>query len=830
MNTKGGPVTECYSTGVVSGTSDYIGGLVGCNSDRDVTHCYSTASVSGSSCVGGLIGSNGYEDSGSVIRSYSTGTVSGTGQNVGGLVGDNQYVVLQSFWDVETSGQTVSAHGTGKTTAEMQDPNTFMAAEWDFVGQPDGPHDIWAQHAGGGYPILWWQLSPWPELPRFSGGSGEPDDPYLISTAEQLNSIGYNPRLMTCHFQLGHDLDLTGFRFHPIGWSYSLGMSYPYRGVFDGNGHTVSHLTINGGSFVGLFGQLASGAEVKDLGVVDVNITDSVDNVGALVGSNGSWYSPGGSVTRCYSSGSIGGDSVVGGLVGYDSGKVNQCYSTSAVSGTGHAVGGLVGDNGGIVTNCYSTAAVSGDWSVGGLAGNNYGTVADCYSAGAVSGSAGVGGLLGYSYGTMTRCYSIGAVSGNKDVGGLVGYRQTSPGYGLVTGCFWDTQTSGQATSAAGIGKTTAEMQEIQTYLDAGWDFVGQPDGPHDIWAEHEGGGYPILWWQLSPWPELPRFSGGSGKPDDPYLISTAEQLNSIGHNPRLVTCHFKLVHNLDLTGIRFYPIGDDLPYPYTGVFDGNGHTISHLSIEGERYVGLFGRLDGEVKGLGVVDVNVTSSGHSVGGLVGYNAGDVTNCYSAGTVSSGGSAGGLVGTNWDGDVTDCYSTASVNGGSYVGGLVGNNHGTLIQCYSTGVVSGTDYVGGLVGMHWGDALTRCYSTAAVSGNKDVGGLAGQASYRASVAHCYSTGTVNGNSPAGGLVGSGYPGDVTACFWDTQTSGQVESAGGTGKTTAEMQIASTFLEAGWDFAGETKNGTGDIWWINEGKDYPRLWWELPRIDDR
>ena len=72
-------------------------------------------------------------------------------------------------------------------------------------------------------------------------------------------------------------------------------------------------------------------------------------------------------------------------------------------------------------------------------------------------------------------------------------------------------------------------------------------------------------------------------------------------------------------------------------------------------------------------------------------------------------------------------------------------------------------------------------------------------------------------------AGY-GLVTDCFWDVQTSGQTTSAGGTGKTTAEMQTASTFLKAGWDFMGETANGTEDIWWILEGKDYPRLWWEI------
>ena len=88
-------------------------------------------------------------------------------------------------------------------------------------------------------------------------------------------------------------------------------------------------------------------------------------------------------------------------------------------------------------------------------------------------------------------------------------------------------------------------------------------------------------------------------------------------------------------------------------------------------------------------------------------------------------------------------------------------------------------------------------------------------------------------AGGLLGrpqhQGFV-TVTECFWDTQTSGQVTSYGGTGKTTREMQASSTFLEAGWDFIGETDNGTEDIWWILEGQDYPRLWWELEEEPDQ
>ncbi len=69
-----------------------------------------------------------------------------------------------------------------------------------------------------------------------------------------------------------------------------------------------------------------------------------------------------------------------------------------------------------------------------------------------------------------------------------------------------------------------------------------------------------------------------------------------------------------------------------------------------------------------------------------------------------------------------------------------------------------------------------------------------------------------------------GQMLGCFWDTGTSSQPESAGGTGRTTAEMQTSGTFVGAGWDFAGETANGAKDIWWILDGKDYPRLWWQL------
>jgi hypothetical protein len=141
--------------------------------------------------------------------------------------------------------------------------------------------------------------------------------------------------------------------------------------------------------------------------------------------------------------------------------------------------------------------------------------------------------------------------------------------------------------------------------------------------------------------------------------------------------------------------------------------------------------------------------------------------------------GGLVGDNenWVSVISDSYATGTVTGGAKgqnIGGLLGTNAGQITNTYATGRVSGGDFIGGLVG----------FSETPVSNS----------------------------------------------FWDAQMSGSLTSAGGTGKTTAELQTAGTFLAGRWDFLGETANGVKDVWWIEEGEDYPRLWWELPAGEEQ
>jgi len=443
---------------------------------------------------------------------------------------------------------------------------------------------------------------------------------------------------------------------------------------------------------------------------------------------------------------------------------------------------------------------------------------------------------------------------------------------GEVTFSFWDTQTSRQATSYGGTGKTTAEMQDPNTFIDAGWDFVGEPDGPHDIWAKPADGGYPILCWQLSPPPPLPTFSGGTGEPNDPYLISTPADLNSIGHNPRLMNAHFELINDIDLIGVDFLFIGSE-SFPFTGVFDGNGHTISNFSytFTDTNNIGLFGYVGGvdmEIKDLGLIDHNVDAgTGSGVGSLVGLmEFGAITNCYVRnGNVLGNSWVGGLAGRTYVNTITDCYIYADVSGFDKIGGLVGENYAGIIKnCSSVSTVNGIAKVGGLVGVNEflmeqgsimpgyitgccaegkiegmfcigglvGDNLARVtdsYATAEVIGSNRIGGLVGHnylwtgAIVPPAVSYCYAVGSVSGSDNVGGLVGVNEGGTVTNSFWDIQTSGQITSDVGTGKTTARMQMESTFTETGWDFVGETEKGTEDIWWILEGQDYPRLWWE-------
>ncbi|MHC4499742.1 MAG: GLUG motif-containing protein, partial [Planctomycetota bacterium] len=299
-------------------------------------------------------------------------------------------------------------------------------------------------------------------------------------------------------------------------------------------------------------------------------------------------------------------------------------------------------------------------------------------------------------------------------------------------------------------------------------------------------------------------YGGGSGTAEDPYLINTAAQMNTIGLNQGDWDKHFKLVADINMsayTGEQYNVIGTFPDDPFTGVFDGNGHTISNFSYVTSlrrTAAGIFGYAEAAaIMDLTLLDPYVDmEESLFVGPLVGWLAGGlITNCcVEGGSVSAKMSPGGLLGCNSDGELTmsNCHATCSVSGGSSPGGLMGLNWwGTITNCYASGDVVGRAGVGGLIGTAEGTTsgtltiISSCYSTGNVTMYKaaSAGGLVGD--NEAIIRNCYSTGHVSATDELallGGLVqyNPSGRGTVLASFWDVQTSGQGTSAGGTGKT--------------------------------------------------
>ena len=291
----------------------------------------------------------------------------------------------------------------------------------------------------------------------------------------------------------------------------------------------------------------------------------------------------------------------------------------------------------------------------------------------------------------------------------------------------------------------------------------------------------------------IAQFAGGSGTESDPYRVETADQLQNVRNHAHR---HFLQVADIDAGPIPdFIPIGD-YPNPFTGSFDGDGYTISGLTIElcpvcPGLYVGLFGRIiGGQVRNVHIQNADV-SGRDNVGILAGYNAGDIRSSSASGTVSGRDHTGGLVGWN-EGSITHSRTDANVNGSMSVGGLSGYNSGTIDDSYAR-----TD----------------------VKGSYETGGLAGVNERSGIITASYASGPVAGESLTGGLLGYN-GGDVKASYWDREATqqndgvGQGNADGVTGLTTTLMTGTDAYYHMNaLDFKG--------IWLLTDG--YPALFWE-------
>ena len=324
------------------------------------------------------------------------------------------------------------------------------------------------------------------------------------------------------------------------------------------------------------------------------------------------------------------------------------------------------------------------------------------------------------------------------------------------------------------------------------------------------------------------------------YTVTSTEGLKNIA---KLVNEEWKLGINItltadiDLKGIDWTPIGKDDNKAYTGTFDGNGKTITGLTVTGsDQYAGLFGYIGsgGTVKNVVLEGVQIESDNSSgyAGGVAGDSWGTIENCSVSGSVSGTTFAGGVVGSQRGGSITGCNSSATVKGVIFAGGIAGetNSGASLTGCYATRDVTvendGTNnsHAGGVVGYNGGGTLTACYATGSVTGSGSgtiyVGGVTGSNNFGILTACYHAKGTVSGPGGAtGGVAGRNFKdfmfggGIITACYWgdNGQTQGIGEDQVGTGGTTKvdgdwteAMKVMNEKLSGtGWQYV----TGSGD-----------------------
>lgn len=530
----------------------------------------------------------------------------------------------------------------------------------------------------------------------FAGGTGTEGDPWLIENAEQLAYLAQQVNEGTDyerkHFRLVSDLDLSGEEWTPIG---THGKSF--RGGFNGDGHTITGMTITGkeNSYVGLFGECynftADSSYIKSVTVKRANISGK-SFVGAIAGE-------GANISDCYSiENTIYAIRQVGGVCGSLTGSISGCYNSSSVSGN-YAAGGIMGTasyngTGGVVQYCYNIGAVTvslQDGSVGGITGAS----ANRYN--------------------ISNCLNCGKITGKgKNVGGIAGSTDSSY-MNFIGNCYYNSDLNnagvGEGASDKVIPLTTSQLCGA---LPEGFDSANWKEGSVDTstakTTQGRFGTATGTYINLTKVAKIGETKTASvpvynyvttnGDDWDIYtLITTAEEFAAIGQDTANCNENYVLKNNIDVSGVELRSIGNP-GTPYIGKFSGDGHTISHVNMTG-NCLGLFGgigNINGQIAESGKVMLlaanGVIASNNAAGGICGYLLkGEIYGCSFIGTVK-GGTAGGICSQSGVyNKISQCFFAGDVQGKNSAAGICGKS-GTIDYCISIGNVKGNGELAGI----------------------------------------------------------------------------------------------------------------------------------------
>ena len=331
------------------------------------------------------------------------------------------------------------------------------------------------------------------------------------------------------------------------------------------------------------------------------------------------------------------------------------------------------------------------------------------------------------------------------------------------------------------------------------------------------------------------------------YTVTSAEGLKNIAklvNEEWNLSIDITLTSDIDLSGIDWTPIGIDYNHRYAGTFDGNGKTITGLTVTtSDQYAGLFGCIGsgGTVQNVVLENVQINGANY-VGGVAGWSYGKIENCSVSGSVSSNSTAGGVVGYQSDGAITGCNSSATVKGMVRAGGVAGatNSGASLTGCYATGSVSvennttSAAYAGGVVGSNGASStLTACYATGSVTGSGSgtiyTGGVTGTNDCGTLTACYHANGTVSGpDGTTGGVTGRNFKdsllgsGIITACYWGSngQTQGIGDNQAGTTGGTTQVDGTNVKWEDTIDSMNTALQKAGSEWQYDLSEGLPVL----------
>lgn len=628
-------------------------------------------------------------------------------------------------------------------------------------------------------------------------GEGTKESPYQISTADELfwfaslvngTLEGVEQNTAACAV-LTADINLSGQTWTPIGTSTR---NY-FEGTFDGDGHTISNLTIDtNASYVGLFGA-TSGATLKNVTLDEPQVQNSAggtSNTGALVG-----YMVGnGTVKYCaVTNGSVSSaGQYVGGLIGYIlGGTVQYCYNLETEVDSSYSpktyVNGVAGRTGNYTYLCSSFSYVSSKKELKASNTANYAAYLSDTPMERVYGKS------GDQYGFSAEQFEDGTVAYFLRTG-FYGGEAKYPDWGQTIETDTLPKWKGEAVESLQYGRLGSDGKAEDTY--AYFNALTQgTDGTYHIE-------------DTSDWIAFVK------------LVKVDEKYNANAVVKECAVIDFSQFGTLTNKSTYSYLVIADCfsDEPYTGTFIGNGCTVKGVSYSGTMEFALFGTIGegGSVSGITLETPEITGTtagAYNIAGIASHNYGIIDDCHvDGGTISTvTTTAAGIVAESF-GTVKNCTNSADITakyqvagivatsnstsshtsaedpmviegcsnsgtitatnaGSSCAGGIFGGKdpfsggtypYGTISKCFNTGNILGQSYIGGIVGYSIKNAnasaanvtIENCYNTGAIGDDRTTGVAGGiSAGTNSSVTNCFNVGAVTGTN-AQPIVANGY----------------------------------------------------------------------------